>query len=212
MRSETPPAIQYLLLYALGTMKSAILSPPFALMQNHYLDVYAWMRFVVNLMGPEETLQFVYPQMFSVSDPQLSEDSPPPMLNLLWSSFESQGIYVVFNALFVYLWVGRDADSQLLALLFGVDQYSDIDMHISEEEVFQRAGESAYVAALQGLVNSLRTSRILFAKLRVLLQGERESERDLTALLVEDNKCSAYQISYEKFMDGLVGGKRAMPY
>ena len=45
--------------------------------RNQYFDFLADLRFQANLMSPEELVPFFYPQIYSVSDPNLSDQEFP---------------------------------------------------------------------------------------------------------------------------------------
>ena len=66
------------------------------------------------------------------------------------------GIFLCYNALSVYLFVGAQADPSLIATLFKVDQFGEINMLITEEEIFADVEEQPYLTALYSLINQVR--------------------------------------------------------
>ena len=72
--------LQYLALYLYGLLKTPLVSP---ITQNpprsQYFDMVADLKYQMNSMSPEEVVPFFYPQIYDVSDPQLSDAEFPPV-------------------------------------------------------------------------------------------------------------------------------------
>ena len=64
-----------------------------------------------------------------------------------------------YNAFHVYLFIGRQADPSLIQMLFKVGSFNEINMVITEEEIFAEVEEMPYLAALYGLINQVRYQR-----------------------------------------------------
>jgi hypothetical protein len=105
------------------------------------------------------------------------------------------------------LYVGRACDPWFINELFHVAEFTQIPKHITEEEVFTLTESSAYQYALYTLINThIRSQRQPFCELRVLLEGDPESENALKSLLVSDGVANAvYNIDFAKFQQGIVG-------
>lgn len=99
------------------------------------------------------------------------------------------------------LYVGRACDPWFINELFHVAEFSQIPKHITEEEVFTATETSTYQYALYTNINSqLRTQRQPFCELRVLLEGDPESDAALKALLVTDAVANpVYNVDFVKF-------------
>ena len=74
-------------------------------------------------------MQYIYPRLYSlhdmpnnagVPDPETGHITLPPPLNLSSERFAPYGLYLIDDGQTQFLWVGRDAVSQLLADVFGV--------------------------------------------------------------------------------------------
>ena len=115
------------------------------------------------------------------------------------------GIYLCYDAQEVYIFVGRAANPNLLFQLFKTGNFAEIDtVAVTEEEIFRDVAESAYLTSLYSIINQVRYQRQPFCALRVLLEGQPESERILAQLCVLDNSRTApYQKEYAKFMSEL---------
>ena len=58
------------------------------------------------------------------------------MESLERGSVSSSEIYILFNALAVYLYVGKQSNPSFLQQIFKVHDIYSIDRHMSEEEIF----------------------------------------------------------------------------
>lgn len=62
-------------------------------------------------------------------------------------------MYLCYDAQEVYIFVGRAADQRVLMELFKTQNFNEIDMGITEEEVFRNVAESGYLTALYNIIN-----------------------------------------------------------
>jgi len=105
-------SLHYLALYLYGLIKSAILSPNMnAPLNSVYLDQIADVKFKVNTMSPEEVLCMLHPQIYQVSNVQLTDGEFPNMEQPIRSSLSNSEVYLIFDSHFVYLFVGHQVDS-----------------------------------------------------------------------------------------------------
>ncbi|KAI1848364.1 hypothetical protein JX265_008855 [Neoarthrinium moseri] len=74
-------------------------------------------------------MQYIYPRLYSlhdmpdnagVPDPETSQITLPPPLNLSSERFVSYGLYLIDDGQTQFLWIGRDAVPQLLQDVFGI--------------------------------------------------------------------------------------------
>src|SRR3569833_117250 len=93
------------------------------------------------------------------------------MESLERSSIKSEGMYLLYNALSIYIYVGKDLDTFFLQQLFKVDSIHYVDKSISEEEMFADADQSPYLTALYSIINQVRYQRQPFCELRILVEG-----------------------------------------
>mgnify|MGYP001636245046 CR=1 FL=1 len=80
-------------------------------------------------------IQYIYPRMYSlhdmpdnagVPDPQTGEILLPPAVNLSSARLVPYGLYLIDDGQTQFLWVGRDAVSQLIEDVFGVPDKSQL--------------------------------------------------------------------------------------
>lgn len=126
------------------------------------LDNISYLRYILNSMSPEETLPMFNPWLFNIHDFNLSDQAPPAMEALDRSILGRAQLLLCFNGLSVCLYVGRTCDPWFLNELFKVQEFSQVDRHTSEEEIFAPGyyESSQYLVALYNIINSqLRVQR-----------------------------------------------------
>ena len=87
------------------------------------------------------------------------------------------------------LYVGKTCDAWYINEVFKAQDFQHIDKNIGEEEIFTPGvyEQNPYLVALYNIINnSLRAQRQPFCEIRVLLEGDVESEATLRSLLVND--------------------------
>ena len=67
-------------------------------------------RFIVNNYGADELLNLFNPQILCVSNKDLNENEWPAMESLERASILTSEIYLCYNSLAVYIFVGAQAD------------------------------------------------------------------------------------------------------
>ena len=66
--------MQYLALYYFGLLKTPFVSPHLTTpAASPYFDMLTDLRFIINTMSPEEVVPIFYPQIYSISDPNLTD-------------------------------------------------------------------------------------------------------------------------------------------
>ena len=89
----------------------------------------------------------------------LNGEEFPPLEVLERRHLRQDGIYLLYNSFAIYMFVGRHTDPYYLADIFKVEDFSQIDKNMSEDEIFVNMEESQYLTGLNGLLNSIRQSR-----------------------------------------------------
>ena len=139
-----PENLQLLPLYTLAMMKNVAFRGgtdvhPDERIQSHYF---------LNGMWVDASKKFVHPRLFALHEMEASDghstgvdvDDPetdrvagrnrirlPKSVNLSVDRLSSNGVFLLDNGVEMYLWVGRTADMNILASLFGVHTLDDID-------------------------------------------------------------------------------------
>ena len=110
-------------------------------------------------------------------------------------------IYLGYNAQQVFLILGSQADPSLVRSIYKVDDFSQLNMNLTEEEMFADVEESPYLTALYSLINQVRYQRQPFCPLRTLIFGDKTSESTLLQICVLDQSQSGYTVDYHRFMN-----------
>ena len=86
-----------------------------------------------------------------------------------------------------------------------------IDKLMAEEEMFADSANSAYLTALYNIIYSFRYQRQPFCELRILIEGDSESELMLNSMLIVDNRNPAYNSDFNKFLATMTGAGTGGP-
>eukprot|EP00349_Pseudokeronopsis_sp_Brazil_P003657 CAMPEP_0202957256 /NCGR_PEP_ID=MMETSP1396-20130829/1690_1 /ASSEMBLY_ACC=CAM_ASM_000872 /TAXON_ID= /ORGANISM="Pseudokeronopsis sp., Strain Brazil" /LENGTH=151 /DNA_ID=CAMNT_0049674651 /DNA_START=2150 /DNA_END=2605 /DNA_ORIENTATION=- len=136
------------------------------------------------------------------------------MESLERGSISSGEIYLLFNGLTLFLYVGKNADPAFLQAIFKVGDVYAVDRCISEEEIFADVEQSPYLANLYAVINQVRYQRQPFCEIKVLLEGiDPEAEAVLQSMLIVDNRHPVYTMDFNKFLStfSTSGLANAMP-
>ena len=151
--------MQYMMLYALGILKSQIINVPVVMQPNDAVDRIVYQKFATLMMSPEEIQPMLSPQIIRIDDRALNDQEYPPLESLQRQSLVSDGIYLLFNGFSIYMFVGRAADPFFLFEIFKVNEATHIDRNIGEERMFENYEQSAYLTALYGIISQIRYLR-----------------------------------------------------
>ncbi|CDW76512.1 sec23 sec24 trunk domain containing protein [Stylonychia lemnae] len=206
IKQSLPDNIQYLVLYVLGLLKSQFMTPTKQIVPGDALDYLNYLRFAINSMSPEETLPLFNPQIINIADYNLDDQNFPQLENLDRASILPSNIYLCYNGLALYFFVGTDCDPFFIQTIFKANDIAHIDRLISEEEIFAGYETTPYLNSLYNIVTSFRYQRQPYVELRVLINGDAESESILRSMLVVDNQNSGYPMDFTKFLATITGG------
>ena len=86
-----------------------------------------------------------------MADTQLTSEVFPDLLNLNRASLVSEGVYIIFNTFYCYLWVGSNVDPFFNEQLFGDGQGAH-----DEETIFftEEQQGKAWVQELHALIQA----------------------------------------------------------
>ena len=107
-------------MYVLGILKSQIISVPMIINQTDAVDRLVFSKYLVNQMSPDEILPMFSPQIISVSNQQLNAEEYPPLEVLERQSIRSDSIYLLYNSMTIFLYMGRQCDPWFVHEMFGV--------------------------------------------------------------------------------------------
>lgn len=148
-----PDNLALLPLYTLALMKNVTLRGG----TDIHPDERVMSQFLLNTMFVSESKHYIYPRMFEIHTmtPDTGRPVPveedtidpgrvagrnrillPPVVNLSVDRLTSDGVYLLDNGVEMYLWVGRTADFNVMASLFGTHTLDEIDpnqVRVTEE-------------------------------------------------------------------------------
>jgi len=130
------------------------------------------------------------PQIISICDDNLSVENYPPLEVLQKGNMQPNQIYLIYNSVAIYMYVGQQTDPYFLEQIFKVQDYRQIDKSISEEEIFADIDSSSYLAGLHSILEQIRYLRVPYCELQILLQGEIDSENIVKSCCILDEDCN----------------------
>lgn len=145
--------MQYLIMYVLGALKSQIISIPQIMNQIDTVDKLAFTRFQAMQMNPEELLPLFSPQIISISNRDLNDQEYPALEVLERSYIRTDNIYLMYNSICIFMYIGRQCDPFFIYEIFKVEDIKQIDKLMSEDEMFGEVAESGYLNALYNIIN-----------------------------------------------------------
>ena len=157
--------MQYFIMYVLGILKSQIISVPMIINQTDAVDKVVFAKYLVNQMSPDEILPLFSPQIISISNQQLNAEEYPPLEVLERQSIRSDTIYLLYNCMTIYLYLGRQCDPWFLHEMFGVQDIRQVDKATSEDEMFAAIEQSGYMNNLYNIINQIRYQRQPFCEI-----------------------------------------------
>lgn len=215
-----PENLQLLPLYVLATMKNVAFRGgtdvhPDERVQAHHL---------LTNMFVKDSKHFVYPRMFSIHDMDDSAGEPvednteddenenavagrnrirlPEIVSLTIDSLSSNGVFLLDNGVDMYLWVGRNADINVIGSLFGVISLDEMDPNQLEVLTSGDPFASRFGEIVQALREDVDYGNYISAKIHVVLEGDHKMEGRFFWFLVEDR--ASFQggtYSYSDFME-----------
>ena len=82
------------------------------------IDRIVYQRYMINTMSPDEVLAMFNPQIISVSNRDLSDQEYPALESLERRSIRNDQIYLLYNAVAIYVYVGRYTDPYFIFEIF----------------------------------------------------------------------------------------------
>ena len=193
-----PESLKLLPLYALSLTKNALLRPGTDVRVD---ERTALMASAVRMpVGP--SVAFIYPRLFDLrgldeSVGSLDTDGTPhlpPTSPLAYDKLEQDGVYLLDNAVGLYLWVGRTAPQELLQDVLQVPSLEGIDtsrlrIPLLDNEMSVRANR---------LINAVRSQRAHILQCPRVLGPKDAMEGRFISMLTEDRAQTT--MSYVEFL------------
>ncbi|DBA76931.1 TPA: hypothetical protein ACH3X1_009527 [Trebouxia sp. C0004] len=182
-----PESLRYLSLWVLGLLKSSALRGG---ARDVLPDERILAGFEIMAAPTTELLRYLYPQLYTVSDPGGEWGRPttsgrigrPECIPLTTMVMRDNAAYLLDNGRILVLWLGRNIPQAFLKQVFELEQVPPQDAVLSIEPVRKGRELSERINAL---VSDLRKGRPVYPQCFVVRQGS-APEQHIHTLLVED--------------------------
>lgn len=192
LKKELPDSLVYLPLYVLGILKHRVCCKD-ELERKFDVDLSNYMRIKIQKMTYSDVMAFIYPRIYPLHqllyDKQLGNYDDDGIISMPqvrkinnWFQFynyqicsthyqalEYDGIYLIDNGFLLIIYTKANADVNLIRSLFGVDDISDINPPLFEDNVFNDPDEVKQ--RIVNMVDYLRGTKSLFQNLLFVFEG-----------------------------------------
>uniref|UniRef100_A0A3Q2ZBC0 SEC24 homolog C, COPII coat complex component n=2 Tax=Hippocampus comes TaxID=109280 RepID=A0A3Q2ZBC0_HIPCM len=183
-----PECMKLLPVYLNCVLKSDVLLPA----ADVSLDDRAYLRQLISGMDVSETHVFFYPRLLPLM--KLESGSLPVAVRASEERLSKGGVYLLETGLHLFLWVGANAQQELLLNIFGTSSFGQIDTTMTSLPVL----DNPFSQRLRDMIDSFRAQRSRYMKLMLVKQEDR-SELIFRHFLMEDKNVSG-GASYVDFL------------
>uniref|UniRef100_A0A9J7XR01 SEC24 homolog C, COPII coat complex component n=2 Tax=Cyprinus carpio TaxID=7962 RepID=A0A9J7XR01_CYPCA len=185
-----PECMKLLPVYLNCVLKSDVLQPG----ADISLDDRAYLRQLVSTMDVSESHVFFYPRLLPLQKLDVESISLPVAVRDSEERLSRGGVYLLENGLNIFLWVGVNAQQELLQNIFGTPAFGQIDPNMTSLPAL----DNPFSKRLREIIESVRAQRSRYMKLMVVKQ-EDKLELIFKHFLVED-KSNNGGASYVDFL------------
>uniref|UniRef100_A0A672LEV8 Protein transport protein Sec24C-like n=1 Tax=Sinocyclocheilus grahami TaxID=75366 RepID=A0A672LEV8_SINGR len=185
-----PECMKLLPVYLNCMLKSDVLQPG----ADVSLDDRAYLRQLVSTMDVAESHVFFYPRLLPLQKLDVESMTLPVSVRDSEERLSRGGVYLLENGLNIFLWVGVNAQQELLQNIFGTPAFSQIDPSMTSLPAL----DNPFSKRLREIIESVRAQRSRYMKLMVVKQ-EDKLELIFKHFLVED-KSNNGGASYVDFL------------
>uniref|UniRef100_A0A671RND6 Protein transport protein Sec24C-like n=1 Tax=Sinocyclocheilus anshuiensis TaxID=1608454 RepID=A0A671RND6_9TELE len=185
-----PECMKLLPVYLNCVLKSDVLQPG----ADVSLDDRAYLRQLVSTLDVSESHVFFYPRLLPLQKVDVMSMSLPVAVRNSEERLSRGGVYLLENGLNIFLWVGVNAQQELLQNIFGTPAFGQIDPNMTSLPAL----DNPFSKRLREIIESFRAQRSRYMKLMVVKQ-EDKLELIFKHFLVED-KSNNGGASYVDFL------------
>uniref|UniRef100_A0A8C2AR98 SEC24 homolog C, COPII coat complex component n=1 Tax=Cyprinus carpio TaxID=7962 RepID=A0A8C2AR98_CYPCA len=187
---QVTKCMKLLPVYLNCVLKSDVLQPG----ADISLDDRAYLRQLVSTMDVSESHVFFYPRLLPLQKLDVESISLPVAVRDSEERLSRGGVYLLENGLNIFLWVGVNAQQELLQNIFGTPAFGQIDPNMTSLPAL----DNPFSKRLREIIESVRAQRSRYMKLMVVKQ-EDKLELIFKHFLVED-KSNSGGASYVDFL------------
>jgi protein transport protein SEC24 len=210
---KIPENLALLPLYTLAMMKNVA----FRGGTDVHPDERIQALYTLNCLWVDQSRDFIYPKMFSIHEmsnavglPSDDEDVQtagrdcillPQAVNLSVERLASDGIFLLDNGVNMHMWVGRQANPNLLNSLFGTPTLENVDMNLVKVLTSGDDFTNRFNAVAEALRERDGETFVITPKVNIVREGDAHMEARFFWNLIEDR--ASFQggtHSYGEFM------------
>ncbi|TDH73446.1 hypothetical protein CCR75_006161 [Bremia lactucae] len=205
-------SLQLLPLYIMSLLKNSTLRGGTDL----NVDERAFLQYELNNMPVELSQAYIYPRMFALHNmppeaglPALEDLAAenahsataksvvlPPVVNLSIERLQCDGVFLLDDALTLYLWVGRSVSPELLNSLFGIPSLEGVDCN----QLKLMAPHDDTSNRVDAILTSIRAERLPCQKIVVMREGDPTEGRFFWKLVEDRASFPGGSYSYSEFL------------
>uniref|UniRef100_A0AAZ3RNR3 SEC24 homolog C, COPII coat complex component n=1 Tax=Oncorhynchus tshawytscha TaxID=74940 RepID=A0AAZ3RNR3_ONCTS len=152
-----PECMKLLPVYLNCVLKSDVLQPG----ADISLDDRAYLRQLLSCMDVSESHIFFYPRLLPLV--KLDGGSLPMAVRNSEERLSKGGVYLLETGLHLFLWVGANAQQELLSNIFGTPTFSQIDPNMTSLPEL----DNPFSQRLREIIDSFRSQRSRYMKVRL---------------------------------------------
>uniref|UniRef100_A0A674D3M7 SEC24 homolog C, COPII coat complex component n=1 Tax=Salmo trutta TaxID=8032 RepID=A0A674D3M7_SALTR len=152
-----PECMKLLPVYLNCVLKSDVLQPG----ADVSLDDRAYLRQLLSCMDVSESHIFFYPRLLPLV--KLDGGSLPMAVRNSEERLSKGGVYLLETGLHLFLWVGANAQQELLSNIFGTPTFSQIDPNMTSLPEL----DNPFSQRLREIIDSFRSQRSRYMKVRL---------------------------------------------
>lgn len=179
-------------------------------------------QYALNSMWVDQSRDFMYPRMFSIHDMSSSAGLPfegnpdesdvqlagregillPQVVNLTCERLVPNGVFLLDNGIQMSLWIGSEADPNLLNSLFGVSSLDRVDLNQLSVNLAGDDFANRFGAIAMGLRELEGERHVISPKIDIVREGDPGMEARFFWSLIEDR--ASFQggtYNYAEFME-----------